>query len=145
MGFKKLTTSVKSFMIDTETAVRRYSSFVDILQNRCSQKFRSFHRETLESLFNKVAAPKAQVPNFGEYCKIFKNSFFQRKPLVTASVSFIYASIYSPVLWTLATPTTEKLNFCFKDYFRYEKIHRKFEISSDLLKKSWKGNFSFLQ
>ena len=35
--------------------------FVDVLQNRCSQKFRKFHRKTpvLESLFNKAAGLKA--------------------------------------------------------------------------------------
>ena len=40
---------------------RQKQPFTDVLQNRCSKKFRKFHRKLLmlESLFNKVADPKA--------------------------------------------------------------------------------------
>ena len=58
-------------------------SFANVLQNRCSWKFRSIHRKTLalESLFNKIADLKAgkETPTqvlSCKYCKIFKNIFF---------------------------------------------------------------------
>ena len=40
---------------------RQLQSFADVLQNRCSKKFRKFHRKkpVLESLLNKVAVLKA--------------------------------------------------------------------------------------
>ena len=60
--------------------------FADVLQNRCSQKFRNIHRTTsvLESLYNKVAGVKgcgitkknSNAAFSCEYCKICKNSFF---------------------------------------------------------------------
>ena len=70
--------------------------FADVLQNKCSWKFRKFHRKTpvLKSLFNKVAALKAcnfikkrlQHKCFPvNIAKFFKNSLFYRKPLVAAS------------------------------------------------------------
>ena len=50
-------------------------SFADVLQNRCSKKFRKFHRKipVLEYLFNKVAG---LMVFFLEVCEIFKNTFF---------------------------------------------------------------------
>ena len=40
---------------------KQKQSFADVLENRCSSKFRKFHRKTpmLECLFNKAAALKA--------------------------------------------------------------------------------------
>ena len=71
--------------------------FADVFRNRCSSKFCNIHRKTtpvLESLFNKVAGLKAS--NFikkrylhvfsCEYCKILKNTFFNRTPPVDAPV-----------------------------------------------------------
>ena len=60
--------------------------YADVLQNRCSQKFRNIHRKTsvLESFFNKAT-----------------NSFFYRKPAVAALVSlfdevraFLYETLF---------------------------------------------------
>ena len=58
----------------------------------------------LESLFDKVADLKAcecikidsNTGFFCEYCKIFKNSFFYRTPLVTASV-VLQSNLFCPL------------------------------------------------
>ena len=49
--------------------------FADVLQNRCSWKYRNIHRKTpvLEQLYEKEFP--AQVFPF-EYCQIFKNSWW---------------------------------------------------------------------
>ena len=49
-------------------------SFADVLQIRCSWKFRKFHRKAhvLESLFNKVAALRPAV----KFVKFLRTSFF---------------------------------------------------------------------
>ena len=61
-------------------------AFADVVQNRCSKKFRAIHRKTsvLESFLNKVAGlktcnfiKKTLTQSFScEYCEIFKNKFF---------------------------------------------------------------------
>ena len=58
--------------------------FRSVLWNRCSWKFRKFHRKTpvLDFLFNKVAGLKVFSC---EIYEIFKNNFFQRTPTVAAS------------------------------------------------------------
>ena len=50
---------------------RKKQSFADVLQTRCSSKFRKFHRKTpvLESLFNKVAGRPRRTPFFTEYLR----------------------------------------------------------------------------
>ena len=51
-------------------------SYADVLQNRCSYKFRKFHRKALvfESLFNKVAGLKACFPV--KFAKFLRATFF---------------------------------------------------------------------
>ena len=66
---------------------------------RYSWKFHKIHRKTPvpESLFNKVASLRLQLYIMKEtlaqvlsceFCEIFKNIFFYRRPLVPASVSY---------------------------------------------------------
>ena len=63
--------------------------FADVLKNSCSSKFCNTHRKTsvLESLLIKLQAWRLQKNQMFscEYCKILKNSFFYRLPLVAAS------------------------------------------------------------
>ena len=58
--------------------------FTDVLQNRCFEKFRKFHRKTpvLESHYNKVAGHRCYPVRFA---KFLRKAFFYRTPLVAAS------------------------------------------------------------
>ena len=63
--------------------------FADVIQNRCSQKFRKFHRKTpvLNFLFNKVVTLLKRDSNtvFScETCEIFKNICYFRINLLAA-------------------------------------------------------------
>ena len=72
-------------------------SFADVLQNRCSQKFRKFHRKAivLESFLIKLRAFRpatllkrdSNTGVFCETCKIFKNTFFYKISPLSASNS----------------------------------------------------------
>ena len=60
-------------------------SFANFLQNRCSQKFSvKFQRWRPVTLLK----TESDTDVSSEYCKIFKNSFFYRTPLVAASEWF---------------------------------------------------------
>ena len=73
-------------------------SFANFLQNRCSQKFRNIQgkhlRWTLFSVKFQTWRPVTLLKTdsgtdvSSEYCRIFKNSFFYRTPLVAASEWF---------------------------------------------------------
>ena len=72
-------------------------SFADVLQNRCSYKFRKFHwkASVLESPFKKLHALRPNTTLLketstevfsSEICGIFQNTFFCKTPLVVVSV-----------------------------------------------------------
>ena len=86
---------MKSFFLQIKWRIQR-QLFKDAHQNRCSWKFRKFHKKTpvLECFINKVAGlrpatlferdSKTQVFSC-ETCKVFKNTYFKRTPPVTVS------------------------------------------------------------
>ena len=116
-------------------AKRQKQQSTDVLKNRCSEKFGNISRKTLvlESLFNEVALLKAcnfvkkETPTqvfSGEYCKIFKKSFFYRASPLAASVKG-----FSPFQANVSFLFTETLeNICFSNTFRWDKKYHRPEI-----------------
>ena len=89
-------------------------SFANFLQNRCSQKFRNIQgkhlRWTLFSVKFQTWRPVTLLKTdsgtdvSSEYCKIFKNSFFYRTPLVARMIHWMWSSenwnLFGSLFWT---------------------------------------------
>ena len=88
--------------------VYQKQSFADVVQNRCSCKFRKFHRKApvLESPFNKVAGPKAYQFVDKRLQHMWFHVKFLRKSCFTEHLSLVAASglwLFTPAKFILGS------------------------------------------
>ena len=81
--------------------------------------------------------------------RIFENLFRRKVPYIHWNITWLFVIYILPntvesFLWD--TSTTQEMKFSIKGFFSdCDQIRKKLQIWSHLLKKSWMGNFIFVQ
>ena len=149
---KKLPISLSHTLKDLHTfgKIKLYfqkQPFADSLQNRCLKNLAIFTGKhlcwhllsmTLQAFSPATLLKGLQVFSC-EYCEIFKNSFFHRAPLVTASVLWTITMLnFNRILGNLCTMK----NFNFTYYFNYRVMGCSMEgVSYWCFRKAISNNF----